>query len=559
VVFSTPMETLQRRQEGVEDSVQEPRRTRRPHGPPARLTYRYLGRPESNSAKGRSRGQGSRPGSRCGPYLGYFVGVAAVESVAVPKSYQEAVTGPQGNEWKKGIQEEMNSLNKMKTWDLVELPKGRRALGSKWVLTIKDRADGTKRYKARLVVKGYMQEEGIDYQETFAPVIKIQTLRILLGIGNQRGMIIHQMDVKTAFLNGFLEEDIYMEQPEGYRLKGEGRKLVCKLNRSLYGLKQSPRVWNRTFDKFLVELGFSRCLGDEATYVRGVGKNQVYLGVYVDDLVVMSEVSDKVLEVKQALTSKFEMADLGEVSTILGIRVLRDVKSGELTLDQSKYVGQVLKKFGMENAKPVVTPLVVGTKLSKSDCALTKEDREEMKEKPYRSVVGSLMYLMICTRPDLAASIGILSRFLENPGVDHWEAVKRVLRYLQLTKDKCLKFVKHPVMVFDGYVDSDWGGCPDTRKSTGAYVFRLGGTAISWASKRQSSVALSSCEAEYMAACQASKEAVWLGNFLEELGIPREGALNIQTDSQSALQLMKTLCFMLVQNTLGFSFILLEN
>ena len=513
----------------------EPRRSQRVAGPPTRLIYTQLGNPRLNVAREFSFGSG-----QC---VKHFVGVAALECNALPKTFSDAVSGVDAELWKKGIQDEMDALVKMNTWELVKLPHGRKALGCKWVLTIKNKSDGTKRYKARLVVKGFMQESGIDYQETFAPVIKIQTLRILLGIANQRCMTIHQMDVKTAFLNGVLEEDIYMVQPEGFRVKGEGKDLVCKLKRSLYGLKQSPRVWNKTFDKFLLGLGFVRCLGDEATYVKGIGKSQVYLGVYIDDLLVMSEVSNSVMEVKQALAAKFEMADLGEVSTILGIRVTRDKELGTLCLDQTQYVGQVLAKFGMADSKPVVTPLVVGVKFSSSMCAQTMDEKDEMKVKPYRSVIGSLMYLMICTRPDIAASIGILSRYLENPGPTHWDAVKRVMRYLKLTAEKCLMFKRQANLEFDGFVDADWGGCVDTRKSTGAYVFRLNGAAISWCSKRQTSVALSSCEAEYMAACQAGKEAVWLKNFLLELNIKFDKSFVIYSDSQSALQLMKNPVF----------------
>jgi len=461
---------------------QELRRGTRERRPTRRVNYDTLGEPSLYLVKGKTLE--SREGPR-GVGLSHFVGVAALESVAIPQSYIEAIKGPQAKEWRQGIAEEMQSLLKNRTWDLVELPKGRRALGTKWVLTVKEKADGSRRFKARLVVKGFMQEAGVDYQETFAPVIKIQSLRILLGIGNQRRMYIHQMDVKTAFLNGVLEEDIYMEQPEGFRKSGKHRSLVCKLRRSLYGLKQSPRVWNKTFNQFLVRRGFTRCLGDEATYVCGEKTQQVYLGVYVDDLVIMSEDITRVKQVKKSLTDQFEMTDLGEVKTILGLRIWRNREKGVLTIDQAKYVENILVKYGMESATPLVTPLEVGVRLSKEMCPTTQKEKSEMKIKPYRSVIGSLMYLMICTRPDLGVAIGSLSRFLENPGEAHWESVKRVLRYLKGTATVGLRFQAQKSMEIDGYVDADWGGCPDTRRSTGAYVFRLGGTAISWASKRQ--------------------------------------------------------------------------
>ena len=427
------------------------------------------------------------------------------------------------------------------------LPAGRKALKSKWVFATKEKNDGSLRYKARLVIKGFMQVEGLDYQETFAPVIKMQSLRMILSIANHRKMLIHQMDVKTAFLNGYLEEDIYMEQPEGQVIP-EKESLVCKLERSLYGLKQSPRCWNELLNTFLVvELKFRRFLGDTATYARGQGVKTVYIEVYVDDLLIMSQLMQEIQEVKDKLNKRFEMVDFGEVSTVLKIKVKFNRDKGELSLDQEKYANFLLQKFGMMNSKPVDTPMVTGLKFSKEMEANTAEEKQEMALVPYRSAVGSLMYLMTSTRHDLASAIGILSRFLNNPGRQHWEGVKRVFRYLKGTTNLGLKFVRaggpQSEVQLEGYTDSDWGGCLDSRKSTGAYLFKLGGAAVSWASRRQTSVALSSCEAEYMAACMASKEAVWQRSFLEELGEPRTGPVEIKSDSESALNLMKNPVF----------------
>ena len=347
------------------------------------------------------------------------------------------------------------------------------------------------------------------------------------------------MDVKTAFLNGQLEEEIFMEQPEGQVTPGK-EKLVCKLERSLYGLKQSLRCWNKLLDEFLIKkLDFGRCLSDTATYVRGEGDKRVYLGVYVDDLLIFSKNLQEILQVKQVLSSRFEMVDFGRVSTVLGIKITQDLKKGVLCMNQSKYIRYLLTKFAMENCKSAPTPMVVGTKLSKEMEARNEDEAKQMNRIPYRSAVGSLMYLMVCTRPDIASAIGQVSRFLENPGKLHWEAVKRIFIYLKSTQEVEIRYVRNGEIKLEGYSHSDWGGCPDTRRSTGAYVFKLGEAVVSWASRRLTTVALSSCEAEYMAACTAAKEAVWISKLLQELKYPWRGAVPIKTDSQSAANLIK--------------------
>jgi hypothetical protein len=292
------------------------------------------------------------------------------------------------------------------------LPEGREALDNKWVFKLKDREDGSCRFKARLVVKGFLQKPGVDFEETFAPVLKLQSLRILLAIANQRKMHIHQMDVKTAFLYGNLKEEIFMKQPEGFVVKGK-ENLVCKLKKSLYGLKQAPRCWNETFNNFCTKkLGFLKCQKDTATYVRGNGNKKSYIGVYVDDLIIVSEDLDEISRIKSAFKREFDMQDFGTLSTVLGMKVDYDRESGILSLSQKKYAEEIVRKFGMENATGVVTPLPTGQKLTTRMCPQNDKERAEMNRVPYRSAVGSVMYLMTCTRPDLATAVGIVSRFL---------------------------------------------------------------------------------------------------------------------------------------------------
>jgi hypothetical protein len=379
----------------------------------------------------------------------------------------------------------------------------------------------------------------VDFDETFAPVMRLQSLRILLAIANQRRMHVHQMDVKTAFLHGGLQETIYMKQPEGFVKKGE-ENLVCKLQKSLYGLKQAPRCWNKVLDDFCTKrLGFYKCQKDHATYSRGTGRRQVYIGVYVDDLLIMSEDLEEIRKVKRELSKRFDMQDFGDASTILGMKLTYDRDAGVLSLSQEKYIQEILKRYNMDNCTGVVTPMSTGTKYTKATCPKDESEKIQMAKIPYRSAIGSLMYLMMCTRPDIATAVGVFSRFLENPGRDHWEGVKRVFRYLKATSDLKLTFRRTKKFVLKAYVDSDFAGCLDTSRSTTGWIFLLGGTAVSWSSKRQKSVTLSTCEAEYMAAGSATKESIWIRDYLSELGVEQEGPVNLMSDSQSAIQLVR--------------------
>jgi len=506
------------------DSRPPPRRSVRDTRKPSRFTYRVLGIPEDGDKKEEE------------PVVNLAESMAFAANLE-PETLAEALRGPDRNHWLEAVQKELDSLRKHGTYRVVPLPKGRKPVKCKWVLKIKDLQGGGLKYKARLVAKGFSQKEGIDYKETYAPVIKYKSLRTLLAVANERDMEIHQMDVTTAFLNGDLEEEIYMQPPEGQEDCKPG--MVWKLERSLYGLKQSPRCWNTTIHNFLTDQGFTRSLTDYATYTRGARKDQVILALYVDDLLIMGEDLNQVLQVKSALSSRFEMVDFGEVKTVLGMRITRNRTIGVLAVDQKKYAQGVLEKFSMASCKPLNLPMSGDNQLVKAQGAFTEWEKQSMASVPYRSAVGSLMYLMVSTRPDLAAAIGVVSRFLENPGRPHWEAVKRILRYVQHTLDMGLVFKRQGSLEAVGFTDADFAGCLDTRKSTTGWVFLMGGAAISWSSKRQSSVALSTCEAEYMAAAQAAMEAVWHRSFMAELGMGLKTPTWIGCDAQAALQLLK--------------------
>ncbi|KAJ4736375.1 Transposon Ty1-NL2 Gag-Pol polyprotein [Rhynchospora pubera] len=477
-----------------------------------------------------------RPNPRYTSSLSYLLLTDSGE----PEDYKEAIESGDAVKWEQAMMEEFESLEKNKTWDLTKLPEGKRALQSKWVFRVKDEVDGSKRYKARLVVKGFMQKKGIDYTEVFSPVVKLTTIRMVLGFVATENLHLEQLDVKTTFLHGDLEEEIYMVQPEGFEIRGK-EGLVCKLKKSLYGLKQAPRQWYKKFDKFMCDHAFKRSGMDHCCYFRYFGTSFVILLLYVDDMLIARNSMKEINNLKQELAKEFEMKDLGPASQILGMRISRDRAAGTLILSQEKYINKVLERFRVQDAKPRCTPLGGQLKLSKAQAPKTDEERDHMAAVPYASAIGSLMYAMVCTRPDISQAVGVLSRFMANPGMAHWEAVKWLLRYLKGTSSMALCFKKSSVGL-EGFVDADLGGDMDNRKSTSGYVFTWGGTAISWMSRLQKCVALSTTEAEYVAISEAGKEMVWLLGFLKEIG-KDQGCGALHTDSQSALYLAKNPVF----------------
>ena len=407
---------------------------------------------------------------------------------------------------------------------------------SKWVFRIKRNADGSiDRYKARLVAKGYSQVEGVDYSETFAPVAKMTSLRMLLAMAAIEDLELQQLDVKTAFLNGMLEEEIFMEQPEGFVAPGK-EHLVCKLERSLYGLKQAPRAWYERLHAHLVKQQFERCAADHSVYVSRKGADFMIVLVYVDDLILASNSPTMLQQFKVVMEAEFKMSDLGEANLFLGLQLVRDRKERVIRLMQTRYAEDVLRRFGMEESKPISTPMVPHSPLAKGDTVVSAEDKAW-----YRSAVGSLMYLMVSTRPDLAYAVGAVSKYVEAPSPDHVAAVKRILRYVRGTSDYALHLgsSETPPRLY-GYCDADWASCPDDRVSISGYVFYLGDGAISWSSKKQPSVAVSTTEAEYMAMSHACREVIWLRRLAAGMRVRmEEGGTLLKVDSKSAIQLAK--------------------
>ena len=460
----------------------------------------------------------------------------------IPQTFLEANSSPDKEKWKKAMDEEMQSLVKNHTWKLARLPKGKKAIGCKWVYAQKEGfpSKNDVRYKARLVAKGYAQKEGIDYNEVFSPIVKHSSIRILLALVAQFDMELVQMDVKTTFLHGDLEEEIYITQPDGFKVAGK-EDWVCKLNKSLYGLKQSPRQWYKRFDQFMIGQNYTISNFDHCVYFRKLQDGSfIYLLLYVDDMLIASRNQEEICRLKAQLSKEFEMKDLGEAKKILGMEIARDRQRGTLCLTQKQYLKKVLQRFGMsEKTKHVSTPLAPHFKLSASQCPKTEEEQEYMSKAPYSNAVGSLMYAMVCTRPDISHAVGTVSRYMHNPGKEHWQAVKWILRYIQKTLDVGLIFKKDDMVGQHvvGYCDSDYAGDLDKRRSTTGYVFTLARAQVSRKSTLQSTVALSTTEAEYMAITETVKEAIWLQGLLDDLGFGQK-QVTLFCDSQSAIHLV---------------------
>ena len=449
-----------------------------------------------------------------------------------PTSVSEAMNGSNSDKWSDAMSEEMESLHEHDVWDYCELPKGRKAVGSKWVFKEKVGSDGTtERYKARLVAQGYTQRHGLDYDETFSPVARAESVRTIMALAAKHNMVVHQMDVKTAFLNGKLEEEVYMKQPEGFIKEGQ-EHLVCKLKKAIYGLKQASRCWNATLHEGLCDIGFTQSTNDPCVYTSVGPEGLVIIAVHVDDLIIAGETEQSVQSVKSTIGDRYKVKDLGELKYVLAINV--NQHHDGIWIGQPGYTRKVLERFNMMDCKSVSTPADPSTKLMKA-C----ESDELFDKELYQSAVGSLLYLSVWTRPDIAYAVGNAAKFCAEPTKDHWTAVKRIMRYLRGTMDLGLQYVRNDEKSCEGYSDADWAGDTNDRKSTSGYVFQIAGAPISWRSKRQNCVALSTAEAEYVALANAAQEAVWLQSLLQDLQDDSEKPMIIHEDNQAAISMSK--------------------
>ncbi|CAH9072186.1 unnamed protein product [Cuscuta epithymum] len=410
-----------------------------------------------------------------------------------PVSFKEAMDSINSYKWIDAMNEELKSMYDNKVWELVMLPDGSKRVGCKWVFKTKRDSNGNiERYKVRLVAKGFTQKHGIDYKETFSPVSKKDSLRVVMALVAHFDLELHQMDVKTTFLNGDLEEEVYMDQPEGFLSTGK-ENLVCKLQKSIYGLKQASRQWYLKFHNTICSFGF----------IENVVDRCIYMKVSVDDILLAANDMSMMHDVKKFLSKNFEMKDMGEASYVIGIEIFRNRSQGILDMFQRNYINQILERFNMDKCSPGVVPIQKGDKFSLLQCPKNELERKEMDRIPYALVVGCLGYVQTCTRP----------------GMDHWKVAKKVLRYLQGTKDHMLTFKRSDQLEVIGYSNSDFVGCVDSRKSTSGYLFILAEGAVSWKSGKQTIIATSTMEAEFVACFEATVHGLWLRNFVSGLRI----------------------------------------
>lgn len=331
------------------------------------------------------------------------------------------------------------------------------------------------------MAKGYSQKKGIDYEETFAPVVRYSSIRMLLALAVKYNLDIDQMDVVTAFLQSELNEDIYMDIPEGLNYD---KSKVCKLKKSLYGLKQASRCWNQKFDNVLKSFGLKQSKIDPCIYYYVEGEIRMYLSIYVDDILIFSNSAEMKHNIKKFLMSHYKMKDLGPACYILGMKITRDRENGKLWIDQKLYLEKVLERFNMSDCKGMFSPMDHNQRLSIEQMPKTENEIKEMKSVPYQEAVGCLLFAAQLTRPDIAHAVGVLSKFNQNPGKPHWSAVKRLLRYIKHTIDFKLEYTADYNGKIVGFADADWANDIDLRRSTTGYVFLFQGSAISWNSKK---------------------------------------------------------------------------
>jgi hypothetical protein len=441
-----------------------------------------------------------------------------------PKSVKTALQSPH---WFAAMCDEISALKQNQTWELVPRQDNMNVVGSRWVFKTKLKSDGSiDHFKARLVAHGFSQSLGIDFLETFSLVIKAQTIRLVLSLALIHGWSLRQLDVKNAFLHGSLKEVVYMEQPPGFS-NSHFPNHVCRLQKALYGLKQAPCAWFDHFSSFLLKLGFTCSTADSSLFIFRSKNVIILLLVYVGDIIVTSNTPSLLSRLVSRLSNEFSMKDLGPLHYFLGIEVL--LFSGGLFLSQQKYAHDLLARSSMTGCNPIGTPLAPKHNLRRDDPIIVDATN-------YRSIVGALQYITL-TRPDLTQAVNLVCQFMHQPDASHFQAVKRILRYLQGTLDYGLRLLSRCSLSLYGFSDADWAGCPDTHCSTTGYCIYLGANCISWASKKQATVSRSSAEAEYRSMSTTTAEFTWLLYLLCDIGIHLPNPPVLFCDNTSALHM----------------------
>ncbi|KAH9161813.1 hypothetical protein LEN26_001247 [Aphanomyces euteiches] len=452
----------------------------------------------------------------------------AIHSTGLPSTINQAHNSSERDEWIQATNTEYNSLISHNTWKLCELPPDRKAIGCRWLFSKKYCADGTlSYYKARLVAQGFTQIEGIDYTDIFAPVIRISSIRVLLALAAMFSFKVYHMDVQTAFLNGKRQETLYMRQPPGYIKRGD-EHLVCRLHKSIYGLKQSSREWNLALDQFFKSHQFQQLKTDPCVYFRRLPQGLVLVDVYVDDFILLSK--SLLNTVQRDLYSAFVVKDLGPLVFFLGIEVTR-LSDGSQYLQQNKYASDILAKHGLSDCNPISTPQ------DSSSIAVSSASPSPLLL--FRTVMGELLYFSTTSRPDIAYTVTWLSRHLNNPSTEDMQIAKQVLRCLKGTKQCGLLYqpALHKHFQIELFVDADYANDKSTRRSTSGYLIFLNKCLVSWKSKLQNIVTLSTLEAEYISMSYGLHEALWLKSMLAELRLPLQLPITVYEDNQSTIKM----------------------
>ena len=435
--------------------------------------------------------------------------------IRIPQTFEEAMNSPQADKWMGAMDKEMQQNHERNVYTLAPLPKGRTALGGKWVYTLKlDENGEIARYKARWVVKGFRQRKGVDYDQTYAPVVEGSTIRTLFAVAAAKDWFVKQIDFITAFLNGILPDDetVYMKQPTGYESKTSPH-LVCQLNQGLYGLKQSAKIWYDTLTKLLKQLGFTPSQWDAGLWMHP--EKKVYLTLYVDDVKLIGPDEQALDEVSRQIAEHFQITDLGQVHHYLGMKVEVDRQNQTICLSQKTYIKQLLEQFNMQNCSPASTPMVHGLQILDQP----PEEYIEFTVDDYQSLIGSLQFLATYTRPDIAFATSFLARWNSKPTPQCWKAAKQILRYLRGTMDYGIIFDGSLGLQLVAYTDADWAGDKSDRKSTTGSLIKIAGGPVYWRSTKQTGVSLSTTEAEYIAASETSRKIISIRGILQELGM----------------------------------------
>ncbi|CAM8935603.1 unnamed protein product [Rhodiola kirilowii] len=427
------------------------------------------------------------------------------------------------------MQDELHQFERNKVWRLVPRPEKRKVISTRWILKNKLNSKGeVVRNKARLVVKGYNQQEGIDYEETFAPVARLEAIRLLIAYSVQFGFKLHQMDVKMAFLNGYLKEEIFVEQPPGFE-DPDCQDYVYVLDKAVYGLKQAPRAWYERLSEYRLAHGYERGKVDKTLFLLRTNTHLLIVQVHVDDIVFGSTSDELVKSFTKLMENEFEMSMVGELTFFLGIQV-RQLENGT-EISQQKYMGDVVKKYGLGGSKHVNTP-------SSPNESLVKDDGSPKTDATiYRGMIGSLLYLT-ASRPDIMFSVCQCARFQAEPRESHVKAVKQILRYLKGTERLVLWYPRVKSLRLEGFTDADFAGDRTDRKSTSGMAQFLGSCLVSWGSKKQNSMALSTTEAKYIAAAACCAQILWLRNQLSDFNLHFH-QVPIFCDNTSAISIAK--------------------